>query len=35
MLLKETWSEVDSLTADAAMLSAMFRQQVESEPSFG
>lgn len=28
VLLKETWSEVDSLTADAAMLSAMFRQQV-------
>ena len=27
VLLKETWSEVDSLTADAAMLSAMFRQQ--------
>lgn len=27
VLLKETWSEVDSLTADAATLSAMFRQQ--------
>ena len=28
VLLKETWAEVDCLTADAAMLSAMFRQQV-------
>ena len=27
VLLKETWSEVDRLTADAAMLSSMFRQQ--------
>ena len=26
-LLKETWSATDGLTADAAMLSAMFRQQ--------
>eukprot|EP00438_Fugacium_kawagutii_P028413 Skav216770 [mRNA] locus=scaffold3378:31329:36554:- [translate_table: standard] len=29
VLLKETWSEVDSLTADAATLSAMFRQQAQ------
>jgi len=29
VLLQETWSSVDSLCADAAMLSSMFRQQVE------
>ncbi|CAJ1331692.1 unnamed protein product [Effrenium voratum] len=33
VLLKETWSEVDRLTADAAMLSSMFRQQVEEYES--